>query len=181
MLYQNIERMGALNLTVEGMKWFILSITQEVADEKQKLECKHYGTFMTNLSRSSLEALFWVPFTAVFVLLILAAISHQKSERTYMHGKHHPEDKLEIKSKQRRWRVYSVLGTMLATFLVIGCIISKLLLVVRSHIARSINSSGFIGACGPSHKLDPSLPSLESLSTSGRAWESTALLRGMWH
>ena len=99
--------------------------------------------------------------------------------RADMHGKHHPEDKPDIKLKQRRWRIYSVLGTMLATFLVIGCIISKLLLVVRSHIARSINSSGFIGACGPSHKLDPSLPSLESLSTSGRAWESTTLLRGM--
>jgi uncharacterized BrkB/YihY/UPF0761 family membrane protein len=122
-LYQNIERMDALNLTVEGMKGFVLNVTQEVADEKQELECKHYGTFMTHLSRSSLEALFWVPFTTVFVLLILAAISHQKSERTYMHGKHHPEDKPEIKLKQRHWRIYCVIGTTIAAFLVIGCVI----------------------------------------------------------
>jgi hypothetical protein len=126
-LNQCIDKMNALNMTAEGMRTFVLNVTKEAADKQQKAECKQYGTFMRNLPRPGLEWMFWVPFITVFVLLILAAISHQKSERTYMHGKHHPNEAEELKAKQRRWRIYSVLFTTIAALLVIGCVIVEAL------------------------------------------------------
>ena len=92
-----IYQMNGFNLTA-----YILNVTKEAQDQQKLDECKRYGTFMKSVPRSRLEAIFWVPFVTVFILLILAALSHQKSEQTYMHGKHHPEEAADMKLKQRR-------------------------------------------------------------------------------
>lgn len=129
-LNPEVELMKTSNFTSDGVKAlgaFVLDVLSGAEKQSGYAECKKYGTFMGHLPRSGLEAVFWIPFASVFILLILAALSHQKSEQTYMHGKHHPEEATELKLKQRRWRIYSVLGTTIAATLVFGCVVFEAL------------------------------------------------------
>ena len=74
----SIPKIIGLNMT--EIKELILNITKEAAVQKQQMDCKKYGTFMTHLSRVGLEGIFWCLFVVVFALLITAADSHAKSE-----------------------------------------------------------------------------------------------------
>lgn len=111
------------NLTTESITDLIRNVTKTMQDETTAQECKKYGTFMRPLSKAGQEAFFWVPFSIVIILLTLAAISYEKSERAYWHGKHHPDEAEELKLKQRRYRILSVVFTTILAMLVILCVI----------------------------------------------------------
>lgn len=73
-----------MGLNMTEIEKLILNVTEEAAIQKQHIDCKKYGTFMTQLSREGLEGIFWSLFVVVFALLITAADSHAKSEQLYL-------------------------------------------------------------------------------------------------
>lgn len=111
------------NLTTESITALIRNVTKAIRDETTAQECKKYGTFMRPVPNAAQEVFFWVPFTIVIILLTLAAISYEKSERAYWHGKHHPDEAEELKLKQRRYRILSVIFTTILAILVILCVV----------------------------------------------------------
>jgi hypothetical protein len=115
----------ASNLTT--LTGLILNITKEADYQKLIMECQKYGGIMQHIPRPGLEAAFWVPFAAAIVCLTGAAMSHAKSEQIWIRGKHHPEEKRELRLRQRRWRYACVFVTTILAFLVVGCVILEAL------------------------------------------------------
>jgi hypothetical protein len=62
------------------MQAFIVRVMKEATAQKQQIDCKRNGTFMSGLSSKQLEVIFWGLFVFVIVLLGAAATSHAKSE-----------------------------------------------------------------------------------------------------